>query len=164
MARFTRELRQKIIEEFARQNNGWYDPRAFVQHVRSAGPEHPAFEWFTWDDAAAAEAFRLDQARDFARGLVIRFEVQEARPKGKVIVAHREAPFAVSPVASRKSGGGYYLTDPTDAEHMAELRRQAASHLDWWLRRYGSAVEAAGGDVKAVEKVLALLQAEALAA
>jgi hypothetical protein len=164
MARFTKAQRQKIIEDFARQNNGWYDPRAFVQHVRSEGQDHPAYEWFTWDDQAAADAFRLDQARDFARGLVIKFEVQEARPKGKVIVAQREAPFAVSPASTRKSGGGYYLTDPGDSEHMAELRRQAATDLGWWLRRYGAALEAAGGDVKTIEKTLALLQAEALAA
>lgn len=140
MARFTRALRQQIVEDFARRNNGWFDPQAFLSHVRNEGPDHPAFEWFTWDDKAAADAHRLEQARDFARGLVVKFEVEEVRPRGKVRVVTQEAPFAVSPAATRKSGGGYYLNDPKDTDHQAELRRQAATDLGWFLRRYASVI------------------------
>lgn len=156
MARFTKALRQQIVEDFARQNNGWFDPKAFVAHVRKAGADHPAFEWFTWDDEAAAEAHRLDQARDFARGLVVKFEVEEIRPRGKVTVVAREAPFAVSPQSTRKSGGGYYLTDPTDADHQAELRRQAATDLGWFLRRYASVIPAK--DAERLEGLRATLE------
>lgn len=160
MARFTRALRQRIIEDFTRANNGWFDPRAFVAHVRAAGPEHPAFGWFEWDDKVAAEAHRLDQARDFVRGLVVRFEVRTEAREGLTVVA-REAPFAVSPVAPRRSGGGYYLTEPGCPEQMAELRRQAARDLAWWLRRYRGAVEDAGVELGALDDLPALLMGEA---
>lgn len=155
MAVFTKALRQKIVEDFARQNNGWFDPRAFLMHVREAGADHPAFEWFEWDDEAAAEAYRIDQARDFARGLVVKFDVRTIE-RGPVRIA--QVPLVTSPVATRKSGGGYYLTDPQDRGHMAELRRQAATDLRWFIRRYAGAIEAAGGDVETLEALHGLLE------
>ena len=157
MARFTKALRQRIIEDFARQNNGWFDPHAFVAHVKSAGEEHPAYAWFQWDDATAADAYRLEQARDFARGLVVTFKVEEVK-SGPVKISERSVPFATSPVASRKGGGGYYLTDPNDDEHMVELCRQAARDLTWFIRRYGAAVEHAGGKTMQLEKLLGQLE------
>ncbi len=157
MAAFTKALRQKIVEDFARENNGWFDARAFLSHVQEVGPDHPAYEWFEWDDVSAAEAHRLDQARDFARGLVVKFEVHTLE-RGVVRIA--QAPLVTSPVSTRKSGGGYYLTDPHDRDHMAELRRQAATDLRWFIRRYSAAIEAAGGDVETLEALHGLLEVD----
>lgn len=157
MAKFTKERRQEIILEFTRQNNGWFDPAAFVAHVAKVGPDHPAHAWFTWDDARAAEAHRLDQARDFARGLVVEFHVEEVR-SDPVRVVERSLPFLTSPMASRGSGGGYFLTDPQDAEHMDELARQAAQSLRWFVRRYGAVVQHMGGAIDPLEELAERLE------
>ena len=56
MARFTKALRERIVREFTARHNGRFDPAVFVEEVRQAGPSHEAYEWFQWDDEAAAEA------------------------------------------------------------------------------------------------------------
>jgi hypothetical protein len=157
MARFTKALRQQIIREFAEAHGGVFDPAAFLNAVRAAGEGHPAFEWFEWDDAKAALEYRLDQARDFARGLVVRFEVQEIH-RGKMRIAERSAPLVMSPLGNRRDGGGYIVTDPTDADHMDELRRQAASSLRWYISRY-EAVLADVGAMQQFERTLSMLEA-----
>lgn len=158
MARFTKALRQQIIREFAEAQGGVFDPAAFLNAVRDAGEEHPAFEWFEWDDDKAALEYRLDQARDFARGLVVRFEVQEVH-RGKMRITERSAPLLISPVGKRKDGGGYLVTDPGDPVHMEELRRQAAGSLRWFISRY-EAVLAHVGATQQFERTLILLEVE----
>lgn len=157
MARFTKALRQQIVQEFAEKNGGWFDPPAFVAAVQKAGPKHPAFEWFEWDDRNAAHEFRLDQARDFARGLVVRFEVRTMH-RGSFRIVERTVPLALSPVGERRGGGGYYMTDPNDPEHMAELCRQAAQSLRWFISRYEGALAYAGASVGPLEKAQLALE------
>lgn len=158
MARFTKALRQQIVREFAEANGGFFDPAAFLLHVQSAGPGHPAFSWFEWDDASAATEYRLDQARDFARGLVVRFEVNVLH-RGVFRVVDQSAPLALSPLGGRRNGGGYYMTDPNDPAHMEELCRQAAQSLRWFLSRYEAALTYAGIGVGGFEKAQAALDA-----
>lgn len=157
MARFTKALRQQIVQEFAEKNNGWFDPAAFLQSVRKAGNKHPAFEWFEWDGDKAAHEFRLDQARDFARGLRISFEVRTVH-RGSFKIVEQSAPLALSPVAGRRGGGGYYMTNPNDPAHMDELRRQAAQSLRWFLSRFSSVLVDAGVSTAPFEKAQAALE------
>lgn len=157
MARFTRAIRQQIVREFAEKNGGWFDPARFLSHVEKQGEKHPAWEWFEWDDDNAANEFRIDQARDFARGLVIRFEVQSLH-RGKFKVTEHTVPLAVSPVSGRRGGGGYYITDPNDPAHMAELCYQAAQSLRWFLSRYEGALRYSGVDIAPLEKTRSVLE------
>lgn len=157
MARFTKALRQQIVRDFAEQNGGWFDPAAFLAFVRDSGVDHPAFGWFEWDDDKAAEEFRLDQARDFARGLVIKFEVQSLH-RGTMRVIEHSAPLVVSPLDRRRQGGGYYLTDANDPAHMAELCRQAAHSLRWFISRYEGALAYSGVGVAGLEKMQTALE------
>lgn len=161
MARFTKSLRQKIIREFAAQNGGIYDPADFLASVEAAGETHPAFEWFLWDDERAATEYRLDQARDFARGMVVKFQVETIQ-RGKYKIVEQEMPFALSPVGSRKSGGGYYLSDPEDPSHLEEHCRQAATSLRWFLSRYSSALQSRAISVTAFERAISKLSPEAV--
>lgn len=158
MTRFTREFRQKIVREFAEEHDGWFDAGAFLSQVRQVGAAHPAYEWFEWNDEKAAQEHRLDQARDFARGLVIRFEVETVR-SGTVRLISSEAPLVTSPVERRRAGGGYFLTNPDDPAHMAELCRQAAQSMRWFVSRFEAAVLHAGGDLSACEAIRAQLEA-----
>jgi len=156
MARFTKALRQQIIREFAEAHGGVFDPAAFLSAVHDEGEGHPAYEWFEWSDDKAALEYRLDQARDFARGLVVRFEVQEVH-RGKMRIAERSAPLVMSPLGTRRDGGGYVVTDPNDPAHMEELRRQAAGSLRWYISRY-EAVLADVGAMQQFERTLGMLE------
>lgn len=158
MAKFSKELRQKIIEEFCRKRNSDFDARLFEKDVRDTGPDHPAYEWFEWDSTKAAEEYRIWQAREFAQGLRVKFSVEEVGRAGVIRVREVSAPFLVSPMDGRRDGGGYFITDPNSDEHMSELCRQAATDLNRWLRRYQAALVHAGGSIAIVEKQIALLE------
>lgn len=157
MARFTRALRQQIVREFAEENGGWFDAARFLAHVQRKGEKHPAFEWFEWDDDNAANEFRLDQARDFARGLVIRFEIKSIH-RGSFKVTEHTVPLAVSPIGGRRGGGGYFITDPNDPAHMAELCLQAAQSLRWFISRYEGALKHAGINFGSLERMQITLE------
>jgi hypothetical protein len=157
MAKFTKELRQQIIREFCLRRNADFDARLFEQEVRETGADHPAHEWFEWDDNRAAEEHRIWQAREFAKGLKISFTVEEVGRGGSIRVREVSVPMLVSPASGRSAGGGYFLTDPENPEHMAELCRQAATDLRRWVRRYGGALTYAGGSGASIEQHLKLL-------
>lgn len=155
--RYTRETRQQIVKDFAEQNGGMFDAALFLANVRIEGEAHPAFGWFEWNDDKAAHEYRLDQSRDFARGLVIKFEVEEIH-RGKLRIAERNAPMVLSPLGGRRSGGGYVITDPADGEHMDELRRQAAQSLRWFISRYEAVLAHSGVNLPMLERMQALLE------
>lgn len=157
MSRFTKNLRQQIIRDFCARHGGEFDARVFEGEVREAGPSHPAYEWFEWDTAKAALEYRVEQARAFCQGLRISFTVEDVGRKGPVIVREVEAPFAMSPLDNRGSGGGYYLLDVNNPDHMAELCRQARTDLSVWLGRYGAALVHAGGSIEQIERQIKAL-------
>lgn len=158
MARFTKELRQQIVREFAIRHNGQFNAALFLAEVRATGPDHPAYEWFTWDDQEAADQHRTWQAREFANGLKVTFTVETIGRDRAFTIKEASAPMVISPVAGRHQGGGYWLTDPDNPEHMAEHCRQAATSLRTWLRRYEAALIHAGGKPDTVNRLIGALE------
>lgn len=158
MARFTKQQRQEIIRDFCLRRNREFDAKLFAKEVRETGPSHPAYGWFQWDDDRAAEEYRIWQAREFSRGLKVSFSIEEVGRSGTVKVREVQAPMLVSPMSERRSGGGYFLTDPENPQHMAELCEQAAIDLGRWLKRYEAAILHAGGSVAAIRKQIAALE------
>lgn len=154
MTKFTKELRQQIVEDFARRHNGQYNPELFLKEVREGGTDHPAHSWFEWSNEKAAAEHRLWQARSFAKDLRIKFEVEEVGKGGAITVTTTEMPMVISPAAGRKDGGGYLLTDPSDPRHQAEHCHQAAAALRSWLNRYQAAVIHSGFGVRSVEALI----------
>lgn len=154
---YTQQIRQEIIREFASRHEGRYEPRAFLDEVRSSGSSHPAYAWFQWNNSKAADEYRLQQARDFSRDLKITFEIEDVgRTKPvRVIVS---APMLISPMESRQTGGGYRLFDPDKPVDMEELCRQAAQSLTSWLARYQAVIEHSGGSVKSIERQITALE------
>ena len=117
---------------------------------------HPAFEWFQWDDETAADQYRIWQARTFVQGLRIKFEVITTKRSISGVVV-REAPAYVSPIEDRRAGGGYLQVDMDNADHVAELLRQASVSFETWVRRYGDVFITAGGkesDFAKIRKIL----------
>jgi hypothetical protein len=150
----TRQDRQAILDDFIARH-GRFSPAAFLAEASS--DQHPAHRWFTWDDAAAANAHRIDQARDFIRDLRVTFSV-EVIERGKVNVREVTVPAAVSPMDGRQGRGGYVALD---AANMPVFRQEAASSLAAWLRRYEGAVIAAGQDPSAVRGMIGALSVSA---
>lgn len=159
---FTKADRQRIIDGYLHETGeNIFVPSAFVDWLADQ-PEHEAYGWFYGkDDASAAREYRIGLARQMASGLRIVAEVSTTQAKVVQIVV-REFPAYVSPVASRKSGGGYEPFDPNDAAAMAELRRQGAVALRSWLARYRGAFE--GVDLTTIEEIAASEGRVALAA
>ncbi|WP_152977587.1 hypothetical protein [Bradyrhizobium pachyrhizi] len=158
MARFTRDLRQQIVEEFSRRHNGQYDPSLFLKEVQDVGETHPAHGWFEWDQDKATREYNLWQARAFVKDLRIKFEVEEVG-RAKPVTITTEAPLVISPTSGRGDGGGYFRFNPNDPAHQAEHCHQAAVALRSWLNRYQAALIYAGFGVKSVEMIAGALEA-----
>lgn len=159
MNRFTKELRQEIVREFAVRHNGTFNPGLFLEEVRSAGQGHPAYEWFEWDQAEAARRHQLEQAREFARDLRVVFKIEEVGGRKPVKVRETVMPMLLSPLRDRQQGGGYYLVDPDDPAHMREHCAQAAVALRGWLNRYIGAMQFVKMPVAEVEGIVSALEA-----
>ena len=140
MSRFNKQTRQRIIDEYlAATGENAFVPSHFIDWL-SGQPEHEAYPaFFSIEDVEAARAYRIDMARRFVSGL--RITVSESTVTGKdrkVSVRMIEAPRYISPVAGRRDGGGYQPYDSTNPEAVSELRRQSATALHVWYRRYES--------------------------
>lgn len=158
MAYFTKEKREEIATAFARENGGRFDAAAFVEQVQHQGRNHPAWEWFQWDDATAAHSHRVHQARMFVHDLKIKFEIVKVRDSAKIKVK-TEAPMFISPMGRRNDGGGYdYQGNALD---MAEHCRQAGTSLLTFLRRYEAALAHVGIREDTLRKYADTLLAEA---
>lgn len=157
MSRFTKADRQRVIDGYLGQSGrNTFDPHEFIDWLGD-NPEHEAYPWFYGtDDATAAREHRVAMARQFANGLRIRASVSQAPGKSSTVhVVEREYPAYISPVASRKGGGGYIPFDPHDPAMMDEHRRQGVTALEAWLRRYRGAFEMEGADMRPIEKLIA---------
>jgi hypothetical protein len=155
MPRYTKELRQQIVTDFCASHDGEFNPQAFVKEVGASGPDHPAYGWFIWEDDRAAHQYRLERARMFIQGLRISVKVKPFGRSGTMTV--KEAPLALSPLSDRADGGGYYIFDEDNPEHIRELCRQGAADLERWLERYTLAVAEAGAKDLPVERLIKAL-------
>ena len=161
----TRAERQRLIDDCIRRH-GSFDNQGFVDEVRTTGPDHPAFAFFDWDDAAAGNARRLMQVRQFLKDLVIivtapkvvkakAFKVAAETARVARVAAPLTVPAFIDMESSEKPvGGGYEPFDVKDPEQVKRFRNKASVALSSWLNRYRYAVMQAGGDVAQVEALI----------
>jgi hypothetical protein len=162
---FKKADRQRILDGYlASTGRNMFIAGEFIDWL-SGQPEHEAYElFFSMDDEDAARQYRIDLARRMASGLRIVATVSQSPETGSVVhITTREYPAYVSPMAGRKSGGGYEPFDPESGEAMTELQAQGAQALRSWLARYRGAAEHAGVDVAAIEEIVAQLSRDAAA-
>ena len=150
----TKQDRQRIIDDYlSKSGRNMFVPAEFVDWLQGK-PDHEAYEaFFGTTDAVAAREYRTQMARKMASGLRIVARQEEARKATVVSISVREYPAFVSPMAGRKSGGGYEPFDPDNAAHLAELVEQGRASLRGWLARYRGAFEEAGVDLSGIEKI-----------
>jgi hypothetical protein len=151
---FTKRDRQKIIDDYLQDSGeNMFSAAAFIDWLADQ-PDHQAYPWFfAKDDEAAAREYRIGLARQMASGLRIISNVRTIDSSNVVHIVTREYPAYVSPVAGRRSGGGYERFDPQDEGHIAELQRQGAQSLRSWLDRYADVF--AEYDLSAIEAIAA---------
>jgi hypothetical protein len=136
-----REQRQAVIDEYIEVTGEQVVvPADFIEWLR---PQHNNIAhrfFFAKDDAAAAQEYRAALFRHFASGLRITVRTTFTDPvSSKVTVSVNQFPAMLSPQDSRRAGGGYLAFNPADPASMAELRRQGATAMASWLKRYGGA-------------------------
>jgi hypothetical protein len=157
MSAFPKHKRQAIIDDYlATTGRNMFVAAEFIDWLEDQ-PDHEAHPWFfATDDATAAREYRIGLARRMASGLRIVVK-SESADSTVVSLSVREYPAYVSPMAGRKSGGGYDPFNPDDEAALQELQRQGATALRSWLSRSRGAAGHAGVDVSAIEKIAVAL-------
>lgn len=120
------------LERIRVNNNGRLEPQDVVVAARSEdNPLHPAFEW---NDALAAEAYRVDQARYVIRSI-------------EVVIEPEKAPKPVRAFVSVVRGEDRSYTSVSHAMSDPILRQQVLSaamkEMEAWRDRYAELVELA---------------------
>lgn len=114
------------LEEIAVRNANVLSPHDVVAFARD--PATALHAQFEWDDSAAAQAYRLEQARHIIR-VTVTIEAPEHDPPRRVFV---------SLMNDRTPDGGYRLLRDvlSDAEMRAQLLVEAFNTMRAWRRRY----------------------------
>ena len=151
---FTRRDRQKIIDDYLQDSGeNMFNASAFIDWLEDR-PDHQAYAWFfAKDDETAAREYRIGLARQMVSGLRIVSSVRTIDASQVVHIVTHEYPAYVSPMAGRRTGGGYERFDPEDEGHIAELLRQGARGLRSWLDRYSDVF--VGYDLSVIEAIAA---------
>lgn len=143
--RYTKALKEQILNEYyAETANHYTDPlkefdaHHFVEFVQKAGPEHPAYDWFEWDDSSCGVEYRAWQARSFRSGVTIKTSQPKLNGGGGTTVC--VAPAMISPLRNRRYGGGYYRFDPDNPDHLRDFCEEAHRSLKSWNERYELAI------------------------
>lgn len=117
----------------------------------ASNPSSPLHRFFEWDDAKAAEAHRLSQARYMLRSITVEIEQsEEARPPRLmgVVVLDDERGYATLP------------TIVQNVDLMAQLLEQAKRDLNAWRAKYAQLRRIAGmSDVFAAIDAVNILKA-----
>lgn len=119
------------IEFLRQQGKGELTPQDVLSDARN--PNSPLHSYFEWDDNAAAEQYRLQQARGLIRSVVAVY-VQDDKP------AQRTKAFVHVP-----EPGAPHYRDAAGAMSMKKTRQlvlqRAWNELEGWRRRYKELTE-----------------------
>lgn len=155
MAAFNRTYRQQVIDEYLNATGrNHFVPAEFLEWLEPQEDHRVWSVFFGKSDEEAAHQYRLSLTRQFVAGL--RIVVNAQIEVGQVTV---KVPAFISPVAERKSGGGYTPIDIRQRDATAELCRQASEDLERWIRRWEGTATIAGVSVDEAKKIAKALAA-----
>ena len=132
------KIKSKVViaelKKLAKKHGGQVDPVHVVEAARSA--KSPLHKYFTWDNTEAARRWRILEARNLLR---------------VVVVCTGESPEPVNVFVSLKpdrveGGGGYRcVTDILDDDALyAQMLKDAFEDLEYFRRKYNSLKELRG--------------------
>jgi hypothetical protein len=113
------------------------DGRAKAEQIvlRAANPEHPAHEYFEWDDAVAGHSFRVQQARQ----LIDEVSVEFKRGETTVLV-----PLAVRDTSLPPQVPGFRLTHKLSEREQRDLLLYEIGQLEGHVARVERLAQAFG--------------------
>lgn len=129
-ARSGNEVAQVVgehLEIVRQQNEGRLEPEGVV--AEAVNPNSPLHAYFEWDDTEAAQQYRLSQARNLIRAVVVRYrETPEGGPKTTraFVSVTKEDRRSYVPVTTAMS----------DAEMRAQVIRKAWGEMQAFKARY----------------------------
>lgn len=141
------ELQLKELEKIQASNpDNLLQTKEIVDFARD--PKTALHDWFTWDNAAAGEQWRYEEARRLIRISVVILVVPKQAPikMGIRVMKPKEIPKYVSLQDDRrKPGGGYRkLADVMQNDNLrAQLLNQALEDFKAWKAKYGRLKELA---------------------
>jgi hypothetical protein len=161
---WNKDERQEIVDKYlASTGRNMFKVDEFTDWLEDK-PDHPCYErFFGSGDKEAARQHRMSLARQLISGLRIQVHVPPVKKVDVSSLAEAisyEAPAFLSPMSSRRKGGGYVPYDPESKESRVELRKQAAADLARWLNRYRGCTEACGLDLTPIETIVTALREE----
>jgi hypothetical protein len=132
------------LRRLAQLNGGLLSPFVVVSAARKK--TSPLHKYFTWEDGAAAEKWRLHEARNLIRVTV------EYLPNGDQEL--KEVRVMYSLPSDRTSEGGYRVTTDvlSDEDRYAELLEMAKAEMQTFAKKYRHIKELAGV-IAAIEAV-----------
>ena len=118
------------LKKIAAKHGGKLYPRDVVEEARN--PESPLHKSFEWDDTAAAEQWRIEQARR-----LIQVSVTVLEGSKEPIRAF------VSLTTDRKDGGGYLLVEKvlSSKKQTEQMLKDAAAELQLFTLKYNTIKE-----------------------
>lgn len=126
------EVVGKAVEQIAKRTGGVCPPGMLVERAR---PERsPLHRLFEWDDEAAAESWRRQQARMVINSLVLVIEDSESRPPAFVHVRVQQGD-------NQREGYAASVEVMADDEMRDQALREALSKLRGLKRRFESLSE-----------------------
>jgi|TARA_R100001224_G_scaffold105206_1_gene78904 hypothetical protein len=158
MTKFNKKTRQRIVDEYLHASGkNHFISQEFVDWVAQR-PEHEYYgTLFDKSDAERANQSRVDQVNQMISGLRITV-TEEVKVNKEITFRVTEYPSYISPVARRKSGGGYDAFDPHNPADQQELRRQAGTALASWLNRFRGCAEHNGINVSPIQDIAETLR------
>jgi hypothetical protein len=118
------------LKKIAAKHGGKLYPRDVVEEARN--PESPLHNSFEWDDTAAAEQWRIEQARRLIQVSV-------------TVLEGRKEPIRafVSLTTDRKDGGGYLLVEKvlSNKKQKEQMLKDAAMELEIFTAKYNTIQE-----------------------
>mgnify|MGYP003136021467 FL=1 len=157
MSKFNKKTRQKMVDDYLNDTGrNTFKADEFITWLDTQ-PDHPLHASFHGRDDELLWHAKLNLARQFVSGLriVVKSEVVEAEVQSIKVT---EYPAYISPVSTRKLGGGYEAFDPDSEKSQEELRRQAGVYLAGWLNRYRGCAEHIGVDLTPIEDIVRVLR------
>jgi hypothetical protein len=118
------------LKRIAAMHKGRLMPRDVVEEARN--PESPLHNSFEWDDTAAAEQWRIEQAR---RLIQVSVTVLEGR--------NEPVRAFVSLTTDRKDGGGYLLVEKvlSNKKQKEQMLKDAAAELEIFTAKFNTIQE-----------------------
>ena len=144
MKRTYTDAERKAIVDAHIEEYGRFDPAEFIAAAKAE--QHPAHDWFEWDDAVGGDKWRLHQARQFVQVTVVH-EVGEH---------HGVEISAPAFVAQEMTGDGGYLPFEQSTD---ELRAQMVSgHFSYQalLKRYSGVMH--DKEIKAAKALIRMFK------